>query len=828
MLRSSRRGAVLVLALLLGLVVSVVAVAALLLSSQLATATSTSRDQAEALRLAEGASELVRNKLLEDFQRAGLTRSEWLRRLLLPPGDPQSRYSANRDRPQLQAFLLVSAERVAGQPGTYYADPGAIYLDSPAPAVVVARLFAVSSSTTQDLEVRATAYLRAASQTVARSLQGRSAETFDFALLAREPNCQFCHLQLQGNVGALLHFRPGFEHVAADKSAHADAGFDENSGTLASGPSSLWGDGDREGILEDSGSTSSENALASQIRGDIYANQLVTNDKTDLDFATGRASRLNGVTLEADRPGQQARINLRYPGPAFYLLRGRDVDQNGRSDDFPPFDSEALRREASGSVRGQVQAVPFGSLYSSRFIDRLGPVVSGQAVLLGEAPSAANHYCETASAPLLIEGDLFVEGDVVLRGCVSGQGQIYAGRNLYIAGNVVYQHPPGSFGNYTASSDPDAAARADIAAGRDSLLLAANGSIVLGDYTDQEADSSQRLYRERAGERHIRSRFHLDTGQKADIQLVENRVEELVRTAGGQHFTLAGEAVGESQIRPLEAYEALIRPVFWKHAQGKLQPWLSDGDYRALLGQAVPGGVGSVSSWRIDASTYQLQPASGPPDSLLNLVRSGDPAKIDLCRRFFENNLRFTNADASAASRAQAVIAQLQSAQAGWNEAAKSFLDTAGGYDRQRWMLDLINFQSGAADPYAVVRPVQIERVDALLYSARRIAGHVGATNLTVNGGLVAPEVAITAPGAGWLASEVADPEIKARIQAKAGEENPLSGTSYNRTAFNYDYRLRNQGASLRYVLRLATAESIRFAGGGSITRKVCRNAQCN
>lgn len=135
-----------------------------------------------------------------------------------------------------------------------------------------------------------------------------------------------------------------------------------------------------------------------------------------------------------------------------------------------------------------------------------------------------------------------------------------------------------------------------------------------------------------------------------------------------------------------------------------------------------------------------------------------------------------------------------------------------------------------APDPYAVVRPTQIQRVDALLYSARRIAGHINGTNFTLNGGAVAPQVAISAPGAGWLGALTSDAALKARLEAKSNQINPLSGTSYKYGAFNYDYRLRNGGAALRHVSRLNTAEPIRFgsSSGGALTSKVCRNAQCN
>ncbi|BAC92330.1 hypothetical protein [Gloeobacter violaceus] len=833
----SRRGVTLVMVLTIGLIVGTIASAALLLGAQLATGTAGRRSALEARHLAEGASELVRSKLLGDYRRAGLPRAEWLRRLLLPPDDPLSRHAANRGDPELAFYLVVSDAKVAADPGALFAEPGAIRPASQLPAEVIARVFALPAAdgTAKDLEIFATAYLRGTSQTVSRTLQGLAPESFEFALLAREPNCQFCHLQIHGNVGALAHLRPGFEHKAADKSAMGDAGFDESTGEIATGPSSAWGDGNREGILEDSGRNTTDNALASRIRGNVYTNQLATNDKSDLDYGSGRATRLNGVVLESDRPGGNAGVTTRYFGPLFYLLRGEDVDRNGRLDDFPPFDLEALARTASGSVSGNVQAVAFESTYVARPVARLGPVVAGQAVLLGELPSEANGHCRSAKNPLLVQGDLFVEGDVVLRGCLQGQGQIYSARNLYVAGDLVYRNPPGNFGNYTAATDPDAAARADIAAAKDSLRLAAGGSIILGDYTERGADDAPRLYRDRAGEVHIRSRFGFTKGRTAALRILNGRLEELVAVGAGQWRTLAGQAIPAGEVTTLEAYDALVRPVVWDSTRKALRSWLSDDAYRALLGESIPGGEGSLSSWRVDVSHHRI-PADGkdgPPETLLTLATSADPAKVDSARHFFAENLALSDDPASleeAENRAKAVIAQLQSGRSGWSTDAVASLVTAGGYDRKSWMLDLVHRDPGILDPYAVVRPTQIQRVDALLYSARRIAGHINGTNFTLNGGAVAPEVAISAPGAGWLGELTTDAALKARVEAKSNQTNPLSGTSYKYGALNYDYRLRNGEAALRHVSRLNTAESIRFgsSSGGALTSKVCRNAQCN
>lgn len=87
---------------------------------------------------------------------------------------------------------------------------------------------------------------------------------------------------------------------------------------------------------------------------------------------------------------------------------------------------------------------------------------SGSAALIG-----------TASKPIKLHGPVTVTGDVVIKGVVSGQGCIYAGRNVHIVGNVVYNSGP----NFTGS-DIQQVDRANEK--KDMLGLAARGSIIMG------------------------------------------------------------------------------------------------------------------------------------------------------------------------------------------------------------------------------------------------------------------------------------------------------------------------------------------------------------
>lgn len=85
----------------------------------------------------------------------------------------------------------------------------------------------------------------------------------------------------------------------------------------------------------------------------------------------------------------------------------------------------------------------------------------------------------TAAQPLEIDGPVVIRGDVAIKGYITGQGTIYAGRNIHIAGELTYVDPP-------SWSKPDSHPNDTVIdnADKDMLGLAAKGNIILGDYTD--------------------------------------------------------------------------------------------------------------------------------------------------------------------------------------------------------------------------------------------------------------------------------------------------------------------------------------------------------
>jgi hypothetical protein len=86
----------------------------------------------------------------------------------------------------------------------------------------------------------------------------------------------------------------------------------------------------------------------------------------------------------------------------------------------------------------------------------------------------------TATNPIVIDGPVVVTGDLVIKGYYTGQGTLYAGRNIHIIGDLIAVNParwrhPDTASQFTNSTLPD-----NLAA--NFMGLCAKGSVVIGDY----------------------------------------------------------------------------------------------------------------------------------------------------------------------------------------------------------------------------------------------------------------------------------------------------------------------------------------------------------
>lgn len=161
-----------------------------------------------------------------------------------------------------------------------------------------------------------------------------------------------------------------------------------------------------------------------------------------------------------------------------------DADNDGNLQELNPY-YEKLARGEFGDPAGKIgiDANGNGSLQSNEILftgvygDEVGE--TGNIVLAGES-----------GQPILIEGPVVVTNNVIIKGTISGKGTIYAGRNTYIAGDLIFKDPPSSppIFNYGVETPEDYQARVDQwkadNADKDIVGLATRENIVVADYTD--------------------------------------------------------------------------------------------------------------------------------------------------------------------------------------------------------------------------------------------------------------------------------------------------------------------------------------------------------
>ncbi len=193
----------------------------------------------------------------------------------------------------------------------------------------------------------------------------------------------------------------------------------------------------------------------------------------------------NGITANGD-----VRSNGRFdfrdnPRVEGHIYAGKEIDdrgqgirgKGGQKDHQHPYSEElempnlqdlsyytALAKKEGGNIK----------IGGKTIIDKVfgdDPNETGNIVLTG-----------TSSTPIEITGPVVVTGDVVIKGTIKGQGVIYTGRNVYIAGDITYKNAPSS--PRPASDDPSTVdnwvrAHKD----KDLVGFAARESVIMGDYT---------------------------------------------------------------------------------------------------------------------------------------------------------------------------------------------------------------------------------------------------------------------------------------------------------------------------------------------------------
>ena len=597
------------------------------------------------------------------------------------------------------------------------------------------------------IDVAATAAIgRDAAQTVIRRVGFGASSTFNLAMLSETTNCMFCHLRVNGDVGNLVEMRPGWGHEGGD-------------GKGSGG--SLTGLG------------------ISRINGNVFAAQDITNDETS-------GNRLNG----AEVTGVIERFSTNAALPT-------DTDGDGIPD-FPPINREIAIENARGTVSGGVGncLVPLGGSYTgscSTGVNRSG-TIDGNLVLIG-----------TIDNPINLDGDIWVEGDVVIKGYYTGQGGIYSGRNVYLAGDVQSVNPPYSVvdgacvdenGIVQATADQmaatgfspqDACARLSIRDDTDTLRLAARGSIVVGDYTEYDGDGNQKGAGGRQSSMFYREQFGLTGNRSFDASTGDE-----LRCSGSTCVNADNEVVNNRV--NADSYNGTIRP--GRVTSSGFSEWMSDAQYSEILGTEEY----SYNNWR---AVYSTNNRNQVIDMMVDLMKSGfgfegARAIADRKTNFDDwtnenyNNLRNRLEAAGFAIPAGYNRGNLE--RQGQGNGLVETVDATGNPAWFNWSNSTLRVVHVGTQPFET----QVNRIDAFLYANQRIAGRTAVQAMSITGGLVARDLGILAPGRGLEVSAFGD--VARELNAQRGDcsdpdsEYYVYGSEDCALTVNYDHRLRNGG----------------------------------
>jgi hypothetical protein len=590
------------------------------------------------------------------------------------------------------------------------------------------------------------------SQTVLRKVQFDPNSIFDLAMLTEDVNCMFCHLTVNGDVGSIHAFRPGWGT--------------ESSGSSCNRPNSTCGIGSGKGSLID---------------GDVFVRSSFTQDVTGPNMA-------NGAQISGSKNGNYSGDRL-------------PRDENGQTA-FPGLDRAVAKASAKGSLSGgeSIRGVaPGDNLAGASPLPKVAGNYDGNLVLVG-----------TAQNPIKLSGDVYVSGDVVIKGVVEGQGAIYAGRNVYVAGNLVNKNradKPGQ-GVCQGISSPDECARKNIAAGKDELRISAGNNIIMGDFAEKDASGNLLSLRDRQAADYFREQFGLayaDTVFPTDPRFVRKGSGEelrLVKVTGqpDAYIDQLGNSVKVSEVKTISGnavYENLVAPG-QTDKDGNFSRWLSDAEYRTVLGkEKVDYGIWRTR-FRFDDP---MDPTNGgkPPERYKN---TGNVAqKIADLKKELEDAGFPTDITAELANEIITIKTPVSTA----NPWLKAFDGLTVDGKKVSGTLSFNGSYLRVAMKEAYDYPTEVTQLDAFLYANNRIAGKLAARGGFVNGGLIARELGVLAPGrngynAAWLKNLSSEDQAafnfcdrKARpLDSVDDADNSTPGKC--NYAVNYDHRLRNGG----------------------------------
>jgi len=572
----------------------------------------------------------------------------------------------------------------------------------------------------------------------------------DFALLTKTTNCMFCHIQITGDVGSLGPFRPG------------------------------WGSGSR-GVNSGKGS---------HIEGNVYSTDAA------IEGTGAYVGTLNGTT---------------YSGTVYDYYDGIKLPEDTNGDgtpDFPALDPAKVSANAKGAIwagNATNNAGDGSGLWVTPLLGTWNPAAatttSAPAMLTGPTWMPAGDtlvgsvidgnltLVGTQANPILLDGDVFVAGDVVIRGYVKGQGAIYAGRNAYIAGDVIYSDPPG-----VMKGDVDAVTA--IKAKRDELRLAARNNIVLGDWTYRNADGSVQQMRDRQGQSFVTDAFSLNDVRHYDATDGTTSSSELT-LVNGKYLNDLGQEIPASRVVTVDGSTTLG----YQGTRSDATVLVERYDATMAPGQVLSDG--SFHSWMNQDDFRQVIGTQQYADMMYRFPSTSDPS-------------------VGAQEIGNSAFNALGSMSNGSSWFDKDYFvkgsESPSGQDLGLYVNKGNTFtqviETGLKDWTTVVT-----RIDGFLYSNKRISGLTPMiTGLTVNGGMVSGEVQVLAPGRGHSVGWFKTPGYGDTFKPSVIWENTTAlsyhGDKQDGLYLNYDYRLRNGGLGFNLIAG-KTGDRLHFSRGG-------------
>jgi Tfp pilus assembly protein PilX len=710
----SRRGATLFTVILLGVVLAIIAASTFLVSSQLSNRTVQERGVTAAFQIADSASEFVRNEYIRDKNSSGLSTTLWLSQIA-----NGTRTVTALDNPNNTDAGLTSTVDARAAASLIKLDDRFIntYRSKGSGSVIVrARVFV--STPPGAFTIKATAVLPDGSeQTVVKGFTASNpnAKPPKFGILTRNINCAFCHVQINGDTGALSHVRPGWDA----KDSCTDIGYEESTG--ATGGANCTGDGAQNKGNAARGDT--------RIRGSLLSLQRVTDDISPNGLpSSATVKNLNGVAISNPEGGTPV-LTENYTGDKFDAVKtAGDLDGDGIRNDIPAVDLDKARLDSSGKsvtvsagglstpaqyankdlteagLKGGMYLIPPDGNYSQNLVQKetlSDSDKSGTLILIG-----------TKEDPINLPSDFYFNGDVIIKGYVKGEGNLTASRNVYVAGELLYKNPPGTngSGNYKDLSAADAKAQAQSeATTKDSLRVYAGGNTILGDYTNQK-----------------------DSATYTDQPAVDNQLDIAFRQPEffiRQQFGLDGAADAAQTSK--NGYSVPNAPRFFNKENGEELTCIKNTDrtvctgYKTINGSPVDAS-NTVAKSSQDAYDYVIKPGT---------IQNDGSFKKALTDKEFRNILGVQDMDDKVTVR-------------GTSAYVTSKIVDSTKVNTSKDDIPGVLFGYAPNDPSSAAKVStkianQVERVDAYIYANRRIAGAIRGTSLLVNGGFATKEFGV-------------------------------------------------------------------------------------